>query len=84
MIDGWTMLQTAAGILFGLIFVAGTLAISVLCEQRPGRLRLLPFFNTGETGSIAPASSYCGDSGSWAAGSAGCGGGGGDCSGGDG
>ena len=52
MIDAWTMLQAAVGVLFGLIFVAGTLAISVLWEQRPGRLRFLPFFNTGDLGSF--------------------------------
>lgn len=85
MIDGWTMLQTAAGLLFGLIFVAGTLAISVLWEQRPGRLRFLPFFNTGDLGSFHDARSYCGDSSFWSGGSGGCGGGSsGDCGGGGG
>ncbi|CEJ10006.1 hypothetical protein BN1110_00277 [bacterium YEK0313] len=80
MIDSWTMVRTAFGALLGLIFVAGTLTLSILWERRPGRSRFLPFLNPGETGSVASASSYCRDSGGWM----GCGGGGGDCGGGDG
>lgn len=82
MVDIWTVLQAAAGVLIGLIVIVGALAISVLREQ--GRGRLLTFFGSSDLGSIHPADSYCNTGGYWAAGSAGCGGGGGDCGGGDG